>query len=144
VEPDIFSSPAVGLFAELADAGLVFEATQDGRLRVRPAGLVTPERAELIRTHRDHLLTLARICDEGVQRRAAKFRTDVEATRDRLPAFLYRACVPYVAGVCFSCGDRLNATGFGRCWRCALAWRLAVRVPITATVAEVLDQAREA
>ena len=28
-------------------------------------------------------------------------------------------------GQCFSCGDKLGAPRYGRCWRCHLAWRWA-------------------
>ncbi len=54
----------------------------------------------------------------------------------------FRPGVPYVPGSCFSCGDALAALRFGRCWRCSLAWRLAVRLPVPADLAVVLDDVK--
>jgi len=50
--------------------------------------------------------------------------------------------LPKGQGQCFSCGDALERAGFGRCWRCSLAWRLACRVTMPALLAAALDDAR--
>ena len=60
----------------------------------------------------------------------------------RVPALVFRQDVPYVEGRCFSCGDALSVFRVGRCWRCALAWRLAARVAIPVDLAPALDNAR--
>ena len=88
------------------------------------------------------LAALVRACDDGVQARRESFAAQFKAgPASRVPAFLFRSGVAYEAAICFSCGDRLAEVRFGRCWRCALAWRLvAVRVP--AATAAALDEAR--
>ena len=112
-------------------------------LRVRPVARVTPElRAELSR-YKSELLLLLRCCDPQVAARRDVMRAQVErASAATLPALLFRQDVPYTAGLCFSCGDGLKPFGYGRCWRCALAWRLAVRAPIPVDLAHALDGAR--
>ncbi len=59
-----------------------------------------------------------------------------------LPTLVFQAGVPYVKARCFSCGDPTGEPGYGRCWRCSLAWRLAAGVPLPAAQAAVYDGAR--
>jgi hypothetical protein len=93
--------------------------------------------------HKPDLLMLLRCLDVGVGERCDVMRALFEAApAGRIPALLFRPGLPYVAGRCFSCGDQLQTLFVGRCWRCSLAWRLAVRVPIPAELADALDGAK--
>ena len=90
----------------------------------------------------DALVTLIRICDQGVQERVAVFRAQLEADPTTIGPFLFKAGVPYGRSVCFSCGACLPDACFGRCWRCSLGWRLAYRLPVPAELAAAHDEAR--
>ena len=139
---DVLNSPAVAVLCDLEHAGLDL-AVVDGRLRVWPADLLTPEHEQLIRQHRDELVALVRICDDGIQERLAAFKVQRrEAPAGTLPDFVFQRGTPYDKGVCFSCGAALPQPEFGRCWRCSLAWRMAADVPIPAGQAAVYDRAR--
>ena len=129
---DVLHSPAVAVLCDLEHAGLDL-AVVDGRLRVWPVERLTADYEQLIQQHRDELVTLVNICDDGVQERVARFKQlIVDAPADvLLPALVFQAGVPYVKALCFSCGDPLGEPRYGRCWRCSLAWRLAMQVPIT-------------
>jgi hypothetical protein len=140
---DVLNSPAVVVLCGLTDAGLDL-AVVDGRLRVWPVNQLTSSHVLTIQQHRDALVTLVRICDAGVQDRVAMFKALV-ATKPAdvmLPALIFRPGTPYAKGICFSCGDALPETRWGRCWRCSLAWRMAAGVPIPAEHAAVYDGAR--
>ena len=139
---DVFTSTAVSLLVGLEADGFTFAVTGN-RLLVRPVERLTPEQREAVRREREALLTLLRICDAGVQERRAAFEAQARASSVALvPALLFRQGVPYVAGRCFSCGDASGRPTFGRCWRCALAWRLALRVAIPTDFAAVYDDAK--
>lgn len=143
VTVDILQSAALPLLLRLNAEGYEFQAAA-AVLRVRPVERVTPElRAELAR-YKPDLLLLIRCCDPGVCARRDVMRQQIEhaPTDCVLPALLFRPNVSYVTGRCFSCGDALQRFRVGRCWRCALAWRLAVRVPISPDLADALDSAR--
>ena len=141
--PDVLQSPAVGILCALEADGFRVELTADGVLVIAPRSRLTPERMAEITRHRDALKLLLRCCDAGVQARRDVFEYQLAQTpAPRVPAFLFRPDVPYVHGVCFSCGDALAALRFGRCWRCSLAWRLAVRLPVPADLAVVLDDVK--
>ncbi len=43
---------------------------------------------------------------------------------------------PTVLAGCFPCGDVLPGLRFARCWRCAVGWRLACRLPVPVWGAE--------
>ena len=75
---DVLDSPAVTILRGLKDASLDLMVVA-GRLRVSPAERLTAEHEQLIRQHRDALVTLVRICDQGVQERVAIFRAQLEA-----------------------------------------------------------------
>lgn len=140
---NVFESPALPLLLELEAAGLALVTTVTGTLRIGPAERLTPEQVAAIHEHRDALKTLALICEDGVQARRVTFvATLAEAESALVPSLVFRPDLPYVAGQCFSCGDPNGRATFGRCWRCALAWRLAVRVPIPAGLAAVYDEAK--
>jgi hypothetical protein len=86
---------------------------------------------------------LLHMCDEGVAARRQVFRAQLEACEaPTVPAFVFTEGVAYVAGVCFSCGEANGRDTFGRCWRCALGWRLACRLAIPADLALAIDGAR--
>lgn len=140
---DVFRSPALPLLVELEAAGLVVVTTETGALRIGPADRLTPSQLAAIEQHRDALKTLALICEDGVQARRMAFVARLaKAEAALVPALVYRSDVPYVAGLCFSCGDPNGRTTFGRCWRCSLAWRLALRAPVPVEVATASDEAR--
>ena len=142
VTQNVLNSPAVAVLYDLEHAGLDL-AVVDGRLRVWPVERLTAEHEQLIQQHRNALVTLVRICDEGVEERLAAFKQQCANTpADSIPSFLFRPDVPYVKGSCFSCGDPITELRYGRCWRCSLAWRLAAGVPLQATQAAVYDESR--
>jgi hypothetical protein len=130
---DVLASPAVEILCRLEVRGLTCQVTPEGRLRVGPAARLSPDLALLIQEHRDDLITLTRVCDRGVQARVEAFHRQIDAAPIGvvLPELLFRDDVPLREGQCFSCGDPLEHARFGRCWRCALAWRVAARVPLT-------------
>lgn len=132
---DVLASPAVEVLCRLEAEGLSFEVTPQGRFRVTPAQRLSSELAALVRQHRDDLVLLTHVCDRGVQARIDVFRRQIDAAPVGvvLPALLFRRGLAHERGRCFSCGDALERSRWGRCWRCALAWRLAARVPLTAT-----------
>jgi hypothetical protein len=59
-----------------------------------------------------------------------------------MPVYQYHSDVPCVPGSCFSCGDSLQTHRLGRCWRCALAWRLVHGVPLPTSLLNLLDGAK--
>ncbi len=140
---DVLDSPAMVVLCGLEHAGLDL-AVVSGRLRVWPVERLTAEHEQLIQQHRNALVTLVQICDEGVQARVARFTHLIgDAPADVvLPALVFQAGVPYVKAQCFSCGDAIGEPRYGRCWRCSLAWRLAAGVSIPAERAAVYDGAR--
>lgn len=141
----VFASPALPVFLQLEAAGVRFKLAADGVL-VSPRGVLTTDQRAVFRQHQDAVRALVGIvADTGVQARRDAFRQQFDVTpAPMVPAFLFRAGVAYVPGMCFSCGDGLPALRFSRCWRCSLAWRLAARVSIEAALAEALDAARVA
>ena len=141
VTTDVLNSPAVAVLCGLEHAGLDL-AVVDGRLRVWPVERLTAEHEHLIQIHRDELVTLVRICADGVQERLSVFKKQrLEAPAGTMPAFVFRQ-TPYAKGICFSCGSGLSEPQFGRCLSCSLAWRMAAEVPIPAEQAAGYDEAR--
>ena len=139
---DVLRSPAVAVLCGLERAGLDL-AVVNGRLRVWPVERLTVEHEQLIQHHRDELVTLVRICDEGVQERLAAFKQQLRETAEgTTPDFVFKRGTPYAKAVCFSCGAVLPEKRYGRCWRCSLAWRMSVRVPIPAELAQALDESK--
>lgn len=140
---DIFASPAVPLLVELEQQGFSLQVTADGRLRVEPGSRLSDQQRQLLAAHRDAAVLLLRTCDAGVVARREAFRAQLEADASAIvPAFVFRPDAPYAAGVCFSCADSNGSNQYGRCWRCALAWRLACRVPIDPALAVIIDAAK--
>jgi hypothetical protein len=140
--PDILASAALPLLVELEADGFSFSHDGD-RLLVRPIDRLSPELRERVRRERGALLLLLRICDEGVQARREVFARQLSTMSHAvLPELVFRTSVPYVAGRCFSCGEATEQPTFGRCARCALAWRLAAGVPIPSDFAAVYDAAK--
>ena len=138
---DVLNSPAVAVLCGLEHAGLDL-AVVDGRLRVWPVERLTNDHEALIKQHRDALVTLIGICDQGVQERLAAFKQQLRDTPDgTTPDFIFRRETAYAKTICFSCGAALSELGYGRCWRCSLAWRMAAGVPIPAERASVYDEA---
>jgi hypothetical protein len=137
---DVLNSPALPLLIQLEADGFEVAAVDD-RLLVKPIDRLAPEVRAQLATFRRELVTLVRICDTGVQSRRAAFQVQLQAGIS-LGRLALSPDLPYVAGTCFSCGDGLPRPVFGRCWRCALAWRLAMGVPITPMVGDVYDRQR--
>jgi hypothetical protein len=138
---DVLSSPALPLLLRLEAEGFEF-AVDDDRLLVRPVNFLPPDARTQLAMYRRELLTLVRICDEGVKDRRAAFASQLKAGVS-IGRLSLGPRLPYTAGRCFTCWDLLERPVFRRCWRCALAWRLAAGAPIAADVAAVYDNHRE-
>ena len=142
VHTAVFDGPGLPLLIELEQCGFNL-AVQYGELWVRPVNRLTASQQSKIQQHRDELVTLVRICDDGVQGRLAAFKLQLrEPPEGSTPDFVFRPGTAYAAGVCFSCGAALSEPRFGRCWRCSLAWRMAAGVPVSAELAAAHDGAR--
>ena len=141
VVTDVFQSPAVGVLLSLEREGFTVAIAGD-RLRVKPISKLTVEQRAAIEQHRTGLLTLLRMCDDGVQDRRRVFAERLAAAGETVPPLVYRSGTCYVPGVCYSCRESLPHPRHGRCWRCGLAARLACRAPIAADVAAEYDDAR--
>ncbi len=139
--PAVLNNVALPLFIRLQEQGFDFQVA-DGSLFIKPVARVTPELRAKLRQHKPALVTLVGACDQGVQDRVAVYRDQRAAVTATIGPFLFRPNLPYDAGVCFSCGDRLPEARFGRCWRCALAWRLAWGRSVAGEVAAAHDVAR--
>jgi hypothetical protein len=137
---DVLKSPAVPLLLQLEADGFEL-VTVENRLLVRPVERLPLDGRAQLTTYRQELVTLLRICDASVQARRAVFAFQLGQALS-VGRLAMREGLPYVAGQCFSCGDALAHPGFGRCWRCALAWRLAAGVSIGSVVADIYDQQR--
>ena len=142
--PNVFDSPLYPVLVELDGQGFRFRLSPDGAVLINPISKLPPDVRALFQQHPDDLRLLVSIAtDAGVHERRDAFRLQREAApAPRVPAFLFRAGIGYVPGVCFSCGDALPELRFGRCWRCAIAWRLACRLPISVDLATAIDEAR--
>ena len=116
-------------------------AADHDMLLIRPKSRLTAEQRHAILSYKETLKILLRCCDEGVQARRVvmKQRFDTAADPMVVPSLLFRCDVPDVAGVCFRA-----LIGYGRCWRCSLAWRLASRAPLAPEFATAFDAARVA
>ena len=109
----VLDSPAVAVLCDLEHAGLDL-AVVDGHLRVWPVERLTAGHEQLIRQHRDELVTLVRMCDDGVQDRLAVFKQQLrEAPEGTMPDFVYVRSTAYAKGVCFSCGTALATPEYG-------------------------------
>ena len=132
----------MALFRRLEDQG--FDLRVSGtKLLIKPVSRLTPDLRADIRSNDAALITLVRICDEGVQERLATFKQQLrEAPEGATPGFVFRRGTPYAKAVCFSCGAVLPEPRYGRCWRCSLAWRMSVGVPIPAELAQAYDESK--
>ena len=139
--PNVFDSVALPLLITLQEQGFELQVT-NGALFIKPVERVTPELRAQLRQHKPALMTLVCVCDQGVQDRVEVFRAQLEADPLTVGPFLFIAGVPYSKSICFSCGAGLCDAGFGRCWRCSLAWRLAYRLPVPAETAAAHDEAK--
>ena len=136
------TSPAIDVLTGLIRDGFHIALTPDGALVIAPKSKLTSARMQSIADCRDALKRLI-ATDAGVAERRARFRQQfVAAPIGTVPVFLFRVGVSYQRGICFSCGAGLTTHQFGRCWRCALAWRLAADVPLAPTLAAALDTAK--
>src|SRR5262245_40515197 len=96
-----------------------FEA---GEIVIEPAVLVSRDMAELIEANYDDVLVaLSAATDLGVHARRHAFRGRVGSNR-LVPN------APYAPGRCWSCGceSRPLRRRPTRCWRCRIAWSLAL------------------
>jgi len=142
--PELLNSPAVAVLATLERLGFAWQVTEREKFRIWPSDRLTPELRASILAYRDDLVRLGKLADEGVAERRRLFEAQwVLREREQMPAFLFRLDVPYAMGACFSCGDDLAAARWGRCWRCALAWRLALNLPVEIELASALDEAKQ-
>jgi len=137
---DVLQSPAVPLLCRLEAEGFDLWIDED-RLIVRPVSRLDEEFRRQLKEHKSDLLMLLRVCDARVQDRRLAFVAALESGA-RADTLVLRAGVPYVAGTCYSCGEKLDRPAHGKCWRCALAWRLAQRFPIAPELAAVYDGQR--
>ena len=119
---------ALSLLYALEDRAVEIDLDGDD-LIVSPRSVLTDEDITNIRQHKAALVRLVQICDDGVQERVVSFTKQRPST-----APVFEPGFRYVAGVCFSCGDRHeDRHQWGRCWRCALALRLAWGLSIPET-----------
>ncbi len=161
---ELLESPALDLLLTMERDELQIEATDADVLRISPAARLDADRLALVRRYKPELLQLIRMCDDGVQARLFSYREDLTAaSAPQIPEFLFRADVPYQAGVCFSCGDRLPpadvrtvtcertdgtsvdvtlTSRYGRCWRCAFAFRLAIGAELPSLITHARDEAK--
>ncbi len=138
----VLDGPGLPLLIELERCGFDLDVRR-GELWVRPVEQLTAEQRASIQHHRDELVTLVRCCDDGVQERLAAFKQQLmEVPEGSTPDFVFQRGTPYAKAVCFSCGAVLGKPRYGRCWRCSLAWRMAVGVPIPAEQTAAYDGAR--
>ncbi|PYR34352.1 MAG: hypothetical protein DMF90_17485 [Acidobacteria bacterium] len=142
MDSNIWDSPALPLVLALERAGFSLRLAGD-RVRVEPGSHLTEDQRRLLVAHKPEVVMLLRCSDPGVVDRREAFRAQLaEAGAPAVPAFLFKRDVPYAPAVCFSCGEANGRASFGRCWRCALAWRLACRLPIAAEFATAIDDMR--
>lgn len=140
---ELLDSPALDLLLSMERDELQIEATDANTIRISPVNRLDMERLGQVRRYKPELLQLLRICDGGVQARLALYRGQLEVEpAPQIPAFVFRADVPCQAGACFSCGDALLRAVYGRCWRCALAFQLAVGAELPSTIAPACDEAK--
>ena len=140
---DVLSSPAVALVRQLAQDGFALAAVGD-RILIRPASRVTPEVRTQLQRQRSDVLALLRVCDEAVAARWERFHRQLtSASPQALTALVFTKAVPHVPGACLSCGEATGQRTYTRCWRCALAWRLAYGLAIPAVLATAIDTALE-
>lgn len=137
---DVLNSPALSLLLRLEADGFEVVAVED-RLLVKPVSRIAADVRAQLATYRAELLTILRICDVSVQDRREAFSRQLAAGAS-IGQLAMCEGLPYVAGQCFSCGDSLPRPVFGRCWRCALAWRCAAGASIPPMIADVYDQQR--
>lgn len=142
-EQELLSSPALPLLLSLEAAGCEIRLLPNTRLRIGPNNRLAPEQIAAIRREAEALKALVWLRDASVQERRAEFaRQFAAAPAGTVPAFVFQPGLPYVKGTCFSCGDALPQVRYGRCWRCALAWRVAVGLPIPTDLAVGYDDAK--
>ena len=127
-------SRALPLLRQLVvDNALVLEVAATGNLLVGPEPNITGENDAAIRAARDELVALARLIDPATQDRWRTFAAQYAARPEDVvtPTFAYRRNLPYVPHRCHSCGESLpRGFRWGRCSRCAVAWRLVVDTPV--------------
>ncbi len=139
--PDVFESP-LPLLLELERDGFDL-GVRSGTLWIKPARRLTAEHRAQITEHRAALKALVLVCDDDVQDRLVVYKAQLAAVpAGSTPDFVYQRGTVHRRGVCFSCAAPLSGPEFGRCWRCSLAWRLAMRIPIAAELAAVYDSTK--
>ena len=79
--PNVCDSAAFPLFITLQEQGFEFQVT-GGALFIKPVDRVTPDLRVKLRQHKPALITLVRVCDQGVQDRVTVFRAQLEFISD--------------------------------------------------------------
>jgi hypothetical protein len=143
VVSDVLESPALGILLALEADGVAVSAAGD-RLKVKPISKLTPEQRAQLEQYRSEILILLRVCGEAVQARRQVFVAQLAAAGECVPPLVFKPGTAYVPGACYSCREPLPHPRHGRCWRCALAARLACQAPIPGDVMTAYDDARVA
>jgi hypothetical protein len=140
----VLGSPLFPRFVELAIQGFEFALLPDGTVQICPIDQLPADTRALMRQYPADLRRLVSITmdPEVLERRQIFAELLAHTPAPRVPAFLFVPSVAYTKGRCFSCGQPLPRWTFGRCWRCALAWRLVCRLPIAVALAAALDDAK--
>jgi hypothetical protein len=145
IDADVLNSPVLPLLLDLESAGVQVRM-QDGRVHFSPAERVTAEQRRTLSAHASAVRLLVLIATETeVQARRDVFRAQMlRQSPNSVPLLVFRRGTAYVPGVCYSCGDALPRPRPGRCWRCALASRLACWAPVPGDLLVAMDEARVA
>lgn len=140
----LVDSPVLDLVRAVHDAGVRLRLGADGRILANPVDRLTDDQRTQLRTCRVEVVELLRSYDLETDHRVQVFQGQLADPPEGviLPLLVYRPDLPYVEGFCYSCGDLLEDFRFGRCWRCALAFRLALRLPVSPELVAALDEAR--
>ena len=139
----LLDSPALAVLVELDAKGVQFRLF-DGVVRFRRHhGSLTDAHRRVLADNVDAVKALVvMLCDTGLISRRRRFELMfAQAAPGTLPTNVFQIGIPYAAGICFSCGHTLPKPEFGRCWRCALAWRIAWR-SLPAPIVSAADEAR--
>ena len=142
----VIDSPALAVLLELQTAGVEVRVLNGVVQFRRHRDVLTDEQRMVLDAHANDVRELLRmLADSGLRSRVRRFAQMFDAsTPTTLPTNVLTCGIPYATGVCFSCGHELPRSQYGRCWRCALAWRIAWRYPLHKALQIATDEARVA